>query len=166
MDGQNGPPRLYDEFASWWTLLSPPFEYEEEAAFYEQQLRAACVGQARTLLELGSGGAALFAPDFVRENFKATTSHGGYDGDGRALRYLEWTRDPDPADNSYIVDYAYLLRDGERVRVEHDRHEEGLFGRADWLHVLAEAGFEAVAMPCDGFDTGGIDLEVFVGKKN
>lgn len=26
-------PRLYGELASWWTLLSAPEEYEEEAAF-------------------------------------------------------------------------------------------------------------------------------------
>jgi ubiquinone/menaquinone biosynthesis C-methylase UbiE len=35
------------------------------------------------------GGAALFAPDHVRENFTPGTDHGGHDGDdGRALRYL------------------------------------------------------------------------------
>ncbi len=57
------------------------------------------------------GGAVLFAPDHVRENFRPSTDHGGYDGVGRGLRYLEWTWDPDPADSTYIVDYAYLLRD-------------------------------------------------------
>ncbi len=42
------------------------------------------------------GGAALFAPDLVRENFRASTDHGGHDGADRSLRYLEWTWDPDP----------------------------------------------------------------------
>ena len=29
-------PKLYEELASWWPLLSPPADYEEEAAFYGQ----------------------------------------------------------------------------------------------------------------------------------
>jgi SAM-dependent methyltransferase len=70
------------------------------------------------------------------------------DGETRGLRYLEWTWDPDPADSTYVVDYAYLLRmsDGA-MRVEHDRHVEGLFTRADWLGLLSEAGFQPRAVP-------------------
>ena len=49
-------PRLYDEFASWWPLLSAPADYAEEAAFYERTLIAACSVPPRTMLELGSGG--------------------------------------------------------------------------------------------------------------
>ena len=72
------------------------------------------------------GGAALFAPDHVRENFQASTDHGGHDDGRRGLRYLEWTWDPDPSDSTYLVDYAYLLRDGDgSVQVEWDRHIEG-----------------------------------------
>ena len=74
------------------------------------------------------GGAALFAPDHLRENFRTGTDYGGHDGDGRAARFLEWTWDPDPLDTTYTVDYAYLLREADgSVRVEHDRHVEGLF---------------------------------------
>ena len=40
-------------------------------------------------------------PDHVRENFQASTDHGGHDGTDRSLRYLEWTWDPDPADSTY-----------------------------------------------------------------
>ena len=95
------------------------------------------------------GGAALFAPDFVRETFKTGTDDGGEDGpDGRGMRYLEWTWDPDPDDNVYIVDYAYLLRESDgSVRVEHDRHIEGLFSREEWLRWLSEAGFEPRPLP-------------------
>ena len=35
------------------------------------------------------GGAALFAPDHVRENFRASTDHGGHDGTDRAMRFLD-----------------------------------------------------------------------------
>ena len=94
------------------------------------------------------GGVALFAPDFVRENFSASTDHGGHDSQTHGLRYLEWTFDPDPADTTYVVDYACLLRGPDGVvRVEHDRHVEGLFSRATWLRLLSEAGFEPRRRP-------------------
>jgi SAM-dependent methyltransferase len=94
------------------------------------------------------GGVALFAPDYLRENFCATTDHGGHDNQTHGLRYLEWTRDPNPDDSTYVVDYAYMLRtpDGA-VHVEHDRHVEGLFARADWLRLLTNAGFQPRSMP-------------------
>ncbi|QIN80660.1 methyltransferase domain-containing protein [Rubrobacter marinus] len=89
------------------------------------------------------GGLALLVPDHVRETFRPGTEHGGTDGDGRALRYLEWTYDPDEEDTTYTVEYAYLLREGNGpARVEHDRHLCGLFPRAEWLRLLREAGFE------------------------
>src|SRR4030095_9836008 len=47
-------------------------------------------------------GMALFVPDYVRETFKPSTDHGGSDSDGRSLRYLEWTYDPDEDESTYI----------------------------------------------------------------
>jgi SAM-dependent methyltransferase len=89
------------------------------------------------------GGAAVFAPDYVRETFASNTEHGGHDGDGRALRYLMWSWDPDSADSTYVVDFAYLLRkQGKPMHVEYDRHVCGLFDRADWLRLLSDAGFQ------------------------
>ena len=94
------------------------------------------------------GGVALFAPDFVRETFAPATTHGGHDGPGRALRYLAWIRDPDPADTTYVVDFAYLLHeDGRPTRSVYDRHVHGLFGRADWLRLIKEAGFRPAERP-------------------
>lgn len=113
-----------------------------------------------------SGGAALFAPDYVREKFKPATDHGGHDGGGRGLRYLDWTWDPDPNDDTYTVDFAYLLREADgSVRVEHDRHIEGLFSRATWLRLLREAGFEARAAPFEHSEEEPGSLEVFVAVK-
>jgi hypothetical protein len=130
----------------------------------EADLRAA---MTTAFEHLRAGGAAVFAPDHVREGFAAGTEHGGEDEperpDGRAgrgLRYLEWTTDPDPADSTYQVDYALLLRheDGA-VEVRQDRHVEGLFSQSTWLELLAEVGFEAFALP-DGWDR-----VVFVGRR-
>ena len=113
----------------------------------EADLRAAL---ETAWLHCAEGGAALFAPDHLRETFVPSTECGGHDGDDRSIRYLEWTWDPDPADTSYTVDYVYVLRppDGT-IRVEHDRHIEGLFSRADWLRLLSDVGFEATVQPFD-----------------
>ena len=243
--------KLYAELSDWWPVLSPPSEYEEEAAFYAQTLLASlAVGQARarpTALELGSGGgnnalhmkahfdltlvdpspgmlahsrrinpecehiagdmrtlrlervfdavfihdaicymtddnalrravatafvhcrpggAALFAPDYTRETFRPSTDCGGIDAEGRGMRYLEWSSDPDPFDSTYVVDYAFLLREADgSVRVEHDRHVEGLFGRDVWLRILADEGFDAERVP---FKHSELDdpIDVFLGRR-
>jgi hypothetical protein len=114
------------------------------------------------------GGAALFAPDHVRELFDPPyTDHGGHDGkDGRGLRYLEWTWDADPSDDIYTVDFAYLLREAQGlVRVEQDRHTEGVFSRDTWLRLLAGSGFQAKAVPFEHSEEEPGSLEVFVGRK-
>ena len=92
------------------------------------------------------GGVALFVPDYVRETFVAGTDHGGA---GR-LRFLQWVFDPDPTDNTYLVDFAILLRNQEgEARVVHDRHVQGLFARARWLQLLREVGLKAVLIKDD-----------------
>ncbi len=113
------------------------------------------------------GGAALLAPDHVRELFQPSTDHGGHDGTTRALRYLEWTYDPDPNDSTYVADYAYLLReDGQPVRVVHDRHVCGLFSRGTWLRLLTEVGFErAEAVPFEHSEVPAGTVEVFVARR-
>jgi SAM-dependent methyltransferase len=90
-------------------------------------------------------GVVAVQPDYVKETFAPGTEEGGHDArDGRALRYLEWVWDPDPADDTYIADYAFLLRERDgSVRAVHDRHVEGLFARAQWLEWFAEAGLRA-----------------------
>ena len=50
-------PRLYNDLASWWPLLSPPDEeYAEEAASIIAMLTAALGARPGAILELGSGG--------------------------------------------------------------------------------------------------------------
>jgi SAM-dependent methyltransferase len=109
------------------------------------------------------GGAAVFGPDETAESFKPRTDHGGHDGNRRALRYLEWTWDPDPADDTYLVEFALLLREANgEVRVEHDRHLCGAFPRTTWLRLLEEAGFRAERR--DGIE-GETAPDIFLGAK-
>jgi len=109
------------------------------------------------------GAVLLVMPDVLKETFVSLTTHGGHDstsGDGRAIRYIEWTFDPDPSDSTYAVDFAYLLREGNGpVRVVHDSHVFGVFPRETWLDQLRSVGFEprAVADPWG--------REVFVSRK-
>src|SRR4030042_4181512 len=219
------PPRLYNELADWFHLLTAPEDYREEAEFYRQIFAENCKRKLRTLLELGSGGgnnashlksyfkmtlvdlsaemlyishkinpecehlqgdmrnvrlgrqfdavfihdaisylttetdlaeaietpfihcqpggAALFVPDYVREAFYPSTSHGGHDANDRGMRYLAWTWDPDPDDTSYIMDFAYLFKEGESVTSEIDRHVMGLFSKEVWQNLINKAGFIA-----------------------
>ena len=242
-------PKMYDELAHWWPLLSPPSDYEEEAAAYLKLLREECPGISGSLLELGSGGGsnalylkqhfknvtlidlspqmlgvsralnpecehtigdmrtvrlgrefdcvfvhdaisymasehdleqalttayvhlkpggvALFCPDHLREHFRPSTDHGGTDGVDRAMRFLEWSWDPDPTDTSHVVDYVYLLRDPDgSVRVEHDRHVGGLFGREDWLRLLRRVGFVARAVPFEHSEVPVATMEIFIARR-
>jgi SAM-dependent methyltransferase len=110
------------------------------------------------------GGVALFVPDFVRERFEPRTSHGGNDGPSRALRYLEWDWDPDPEDETYLVDFAVLLREEDgSIRVEHDRHECGVFARDTWLGLLADVGFRAEPRVIHVYQE--VASEAFVGRR-
>jgi SAM-dependent methyltransferase len=111
-----------------------------------EDLRAA----AQTAFEhTRPGGAAIFAPDCVRETLcESTELEEGDEGD-RSLRCLMWTWDPDPTDETYLVDFAFLLRDGVTVRAVHDQHVEGVFARATWLEILGSVGYEVESVPPD-----------------
>ena len=221
--------RFYGDLAAWWPLVSPPEEYEEEAAFAATLLGSATVS-VREVLELGSGGGhnavhlkatfgmtlvdlseqmlevsrrlnpecahvcgdmrslrlgrqfdavfvhdavdymtdqgdlrravetayvhcrpggvAVFMPDCIRESFEESTDHGGTDGaDGRGVRYLEWSWDPDPEDGWTLTEYAFLLRSPDgTVQTVHETHRLGLFEHQEWLRLLEEVGFDALAV--------------------
>lgn len=110
----------------------------------EVELRAAA---ATAFVHTRPGGAAIFAPDCLRETLaEATDVIEGDDGQ-RALRCVVWTWDPDPADDTYVTEYGFLLREGGEVKALHDRHVEGVFSRATWRRVLAGVGFQVEAMP-------------------
>ena len=115
---------------------------------------------------LRPGGVAVFAPDFVKETFKPSTDHGGHDGEGRALRYLEWGFDPDPTDTTCFTDFTYVLREGDGPPTcEQDRHIIGLFSREVWLRLFAEVGFQVTIRPLIHSEVATGDVEVFTAVK-
>ena len=107
----------------------------------EKDLRATI---ETAFVHLRPGGLALFVPDHIKETFRPKTDQGGNDGPRRSARYLEWVWDPDPEDDMYVTDFAFMLRDEHGdVRVEYDRHVLGVHSRNLWLTLLQETGFEA-----------------------
>jgi hypothetical protein len=94
------------------------------------------------------GRIAVFVPDYTAQTFEASSDLGGTDDrDGRGVRYLDWTWDPDPADTWIQTEYAFLLRDADgSVHVVHESHRTGLFSRDVWLRLLASAGFRPSAV--------------------
>ncbi|HSK09541.1 MAG TPA: class I SAM-dependent methyltransferase [Vicinamibacterales bacterium] len=88
------------------------------------------------------GGAAIVAPDFLRDTFHEKTLLIEGEEGTRALRGIEWCWDPDPGDTTYMVEYGFLLREDNSATMVHDRHMEGLFAEADWKRLLGKAGFE------------------------
>lgn len=106
------------------------------------------------------GGVALFVPDHVRETFQPSTDHDGHDGEGRSLRYLEWTCDPNANDTTYTTDYVYLLREGDQpLQVEHEQHICGLFPRDEWLSLLSKVGFQQKIVRDD------YERDIFIARK-
>jgi trans-aconitate methyltransferase len=112
------------------------------------------------------GGVAVLVPDNIAENFEPETTHGGQDhSDGRGVRFLSWSTDPDLTDTTTRTEYAFLLRDATgAVEVAHDTHELGLFPRELWLRVLAEVGFRARAV-AEVTTEDRIPREFFVGTR-
>lgn len=138
----------------------------QDAICYMTSYEDLCRAIETAAVHCRPGGAALFAPDFVRETFQAGTAHGGHDGAGRGLRYLEWTWAPDPAGETLVADYVYVLRDesGE-VRAVHDRHVEGLFSREQWMRALSDCGFEPRRLEFRLSEAEGGPLDMFLGVK-
>ena len=90
------------------------------------------------------GGIAVFVPDHTTETFEPASDIGGHDSpDGRGVRFLDWSWDPDPEDTWVVTEYAFVLRDADgSVRAVHETHRCGLFSRDVWLRLIAGAGFE------------------------
>lgn len=112
------------------------------------------------------GGVAMFQPDFVQETFEGSTEAGGGDGDGRAVRYLEWRWTPSSQRDTYVTDMAYLMRDRNgATEVVHERHIMGLFPRPVWQELIVAAGFEPLVVPYEHSSASDTGHEVFLGLR-
>jgi SAM-dependent methyltransferase len=126
----------------------------------EEDLRAVA---ETAFLHTRPGGAALFAPDLVRETFRESTDLITGEHGGRAMRGIEWMWDPDPDDSTYAVEYAFVLRENGKTSVHHEQHIEGLFSRATWLQTLAGVGYHPESVACM---LEGLGSEVFLARRS
>jgi hypothetical protein len=104
------------------------------------------------------GGAILFIPDLVREDFQTgTTLVGG------GARLTEWHWDPDPSDDLFQVEFSMMVREGGKVECIHESHTMSLFSQAHW-----EALFNADNLSCVPIDLApGFPIGIpFLAKKN
>lgn len=91
---------------------------------------------------LEPGGVFITAPDHFRDTFREPESEVCTHSDGRLeLTYFEFTYAPDPKEPVLETIFTYIIREGSRVRVEQDRMRTGLFPKATWLRLMAQAGF-------------------------
>ena len=115
---------------------------------------------------LEPGGAAIFVPDDTTESYEPSTHSGGHDGDGRAIRYLQWNRPAAPGGTTARTTFVYVLDEGNATRVEHEDHITGLFPRDTWLTIISEAGLDAAAVEYDHSEfSPGAERELFIGVK-
>jgi SAM-dependent methyltransferase len=117
-------------------------------------------------IHLTPGGIAVFLPDETQEIFEPGEDIGGSDGhDGRAVRFLEWTTDPDPADTVVVTDYLFLLRHADgRTETAHETHHTGLFPRETWLRILRDVGFDAHRIT-ETTDDDRVPRDVFIATR-
>ena len=93
-------------------------------------------------LHLEAGGMLIITPDYFRESFhEPHTEHHTHSNDGMQLTYFEYAYDPDPGDTTIETLFTHVIREGARLRIEHDRFITGLFPKATWLRLMGKAGF-------------------------
>jgi SAM-dependent methyltransferase len=112
------------------------------------------------------GGLVVLVPDETTESFEEGTDVSGSDAaDGRSARLFEWSYDPDPSDTTTVTEYVFMLKDADgSVAVAHETHINGLFPRATYLELLADAGFAGEAVP-EVTTEDRTPREYFVGRK-
>jgi hypothetical protein len=143
-------PKMYDELAAWWPLLSAPVDYQEEAAFYANTLASACARPIRAVLELGSGGG----------------NNASHMKTWWPMTLVEPSAGMRAVSEALNPDLEHLAGDMRTIRVEHDRHVEGLFARVDWIRWLSDAGFvDARSVPFEHSELEPGSHEVFVARR-
>lgn len=116
----------------------------------EEDLRATF---ATAVVHLDPGGVFVTAPDDFRETFQNhKVSHSTRSDGSITLTHIEYQYDPDPNDTTVETVMFYLIREGDELRIETDRHVIGLFPIQTWLDLMEEVGFTAEKRTCPAQD--------------
>jgi SAM-dependent methyltransferase len=126
----------------------------------EDDLRAAFDTAAA---HLRPGGVFITSPDYIADEMRLPRTESRTHAEGATeLTYFEFTYDPDPEDTCIETLMTYLIRTPDGLRIEHDRHLTGLFPRAAWLRLMAQAGF-AVERRVFDLQSSGQPYELLIG---
>jgi hypothetical protein len=130
----------------------------------EEDLSAAFESAYR---HLKAGGVMITVPDVCKDNFlqnrtvvsaaKSTSKPANVD-----VIFIENSYDPDPDDNTYEVNFVFIIREGGELKIEHDVHTCGLFKLDKWRELLKDCGFQVYEerRPNDS-----VELPIFVCVK-
>lgn len=86
--------------------------------------------------------------------------------DGRTVTVVTTTYDADAADHRYETVFLFLIREGEALRVEVDRHVNGVFTLAEFTGAMRAAGFDPHVEPWELTDwTPGLEMPLITAVK-
>lgn len=106
----------------------------------EEDLRAAFL---TAFVHIKPGGVFCTFVEQTAERFQQNRTQSLTHGKGNVeITLIENYYDPDPRDTSYETTLVYLIRRGDQLHIETDRHLCGIFRLETWLGILADVGFE------------------------
>ncbi len=115
---------------------------------------AAAFATARA--HLNPGGILITVPDWFTETFDGTTvQHRTHTLDDGEFTYIQYCTDPDPSDSKVETVFVYLIKRGDGLEVETDRHVTGLFPLTRWQELLSLGGFDVETRPYPVYDDDG-----------
>jgi len=103
-----------------------------------EELRAV---YATAAVHLRAGGLMIALPEELKERLPhlEATAETRVVG-STVLSVMETHHDPDPRDHSFETVYVFLVREGDELRVELDRHIVGAFDLEEFLDAIRSAG--------------------------
>jgi SAM-dependent methyltransferase len=115
---------------------------------------------------LRPGGVLIALPEELRPRLE----HGGGSvethGDAsRSVTLVEIAFDDDPSDTRYEVASLFVIREHGEMRIEVDRHTEGVFELDEFVGAVRAAGFDASVedWPLSTWQPGELPLPLIVG---
>jgi|SRR5688572_7796327 len=118
-------------------LLHDAISYMTSIEELEQAYRTAAA-------HLKVGGLMITLPEELRERLaKPDTSAETFRRGDTVLSVMETSFDENPDDHVFEQVYVFVIREGGELRVEIDRHTNGVFELSEFVSAIERAGFEA-----------------------
>lgn len=119
-----------------------------DAISYMTSREELAAAYATAAAHLQPGAVMIALPEELRERAAVDRSDVETHVDGeRTVTVIELHHDPDPDDNTCEMILLFVIREGDDVRVELDRHVCGAFDIEDFVTAIEGAGFDAVVEP-------------------